>query len=61
MEPARSLKKVEDQASRGTSRGAGDPLLKDEARVVVVRSLPMIETSDKYCRRLTFDKRKLIS
>ena len=56
-----SVKKVEDQASRGTPRGAGDPRSKDEAQVVVVRSLPMIETSDKYCRRLTFDKRKLIS
>ena len=56
-----SLEKVEDQASRGTPRGAGGPRSKDEARVVVVRSLPMIETSGKYCRRLTFDGRELIS
>ena len=56
-----SLNKVGDQAGRGTPRGAGDPWSKDEARVVVVRSFPMIETSDKYCRRLTFDRRKLIS
>ena len=55
-----SLNKVVDQAGRGTPRGAGDPRSKDEARVVIVRSLPMIETSDKYCRRLTFDRRKLI-
>ena len=56
-----SLNKGGDQAGRGTPRGAGDPRSKDEARVVVVRSLPMIETSDKYCRRLTFDGRELIS
>ena len=61
MEPAMSLKKVEDQASRGTPRGAGDPRSKGEVRVVVVRSIPMIEASDKYCRRLTFDGRELIS
>ena len=56
-----TIKKVGNQTSRGTPRGAGDPWSKDEARVVVVRSLPMIETSDKYCRRLTFDGRELIS
>ena len=56
-----SLKKVEDEAGQGTPRGAGGPQSKDEARVVVVRSLSMIETSDKYCRRLTFDGRELIS
>ena len=56
-----TIKKVEDQTSRGTPRGAGDPRSKDEVRVVVVRSIPMIETSDKYCRRLTFDGHELIS
>ena len=61
MEPAMSLKKVEDEAGQGTPRGAGGPRSKDEARVVVVRSLPMIETSDIYCRRLTSDGRELIS
>ena len=53
-----SLNKGGDQAGRGTPRGAGDPRSKDEARVVIVRSLPMIETSDKYCRCLTFDGRE---
>ena len=56
-----TIKKVEDQTSRGTPRGAEDPQSKDEVRVVVVRSIPMIETSDKYCRRLTFDGCELIS
>ena len=56
-----TIKKVEDQTSRGTPRGAGDPRSKDEARVVVLRSFPMIGTSNKYCRRLTFDGREVIS
>ena len=56
-----SLKKVEDQAGQGTPRGAGGPRSKDEARVVVVRSLPVIETSDGYCRCLTFNRGELIS
>ena len=56
-----TIKKVEDQTSRGTPCGAGDPCSKDEVQVVVVRSIPMIETSDEYCRRLTFDGRELIS
>ena len=56
-----SLKKVEDQANRETPRGVGDPRSKDEARVVVVRSLPMIEAYDECCRCLTFDGRELIS
>ena len=56
-----SLDKVEDQASRGTPRGAGGPRSKDEARMVVVKSIPMIEISDIYCRRLTCDGRELIS
>ena len=56
-----NIKKVEAQTSRGTPRGAGDPWSKDEVQVVVVRSIPMIETSDEYCRRLTFDGRELIS
>ena len=56
-----NIKKVEDQTSRGSPRRAGDPWSKDEVQVVIVRSIPMIETSDEYCRRLTFDGRKLIS
>ena len=56
-----SLDKVEDQASRGTPHGAGSPRSKDEARIVIVRSIPMIETSDIYCRRLTCERRELIS
>ena len=56
-----SLDKVEDHASRGTPRGAGGPRPKDEARIVVVKSIPMIEISDIYYRRLTCDRRELIS
>ena len=56
-----TIKKVGNQTSRGTPRGAGDPRSKGEVQVVVVRSIPMIEASDKYCRRLTFDGRELIS
>ena len=56
-----SLNKGGDQAGRGTPRGAGGPRSKDEARVVVVRSIPMIEISDMCCRRLTCDRRELIS
>ena len=56
-----TIKKVEDQTSRGTPRGAGDPRSKDKVRVVIVRSIPMIETSNKYCRCLTFDGRELVT
>ena len=56
-----TIEKAEDQASRGTPRGAGGPRPKDEARIVVVRSTPRIEISDIYCRRLTCDRRELIS
>ena len=46
-----TIKKAEDQASRGTTRGEEGPRSRDEARVVIVRSLPMMVTSDIYCRR----------
>ena len=56
-----TIKKAEDQASRGTPRGEEGPWSRDEAQVVVVRSIPMMVTSDIYCRRLTSDRRELIS
>ena len=56
-----TIEKAEDQLSRGTPRGEEGLRSRDEAQVVVVRSLPMMFTSDIYCRLLTCDKRELIS
>ena len=41
-------------------RGAGDPRSGDEARSVMVKPLPIISTSDIYCRRLNCDRREVI-
>ena len=56
-----TIEKAEGQASRGTSREADGPWSRVEVQVVIVRALPMMLTSDIYCRRLTCDRYELIS
>ena len=56
-----TIEKAEDQASREAYRGADGPWSRGEVQVVIVRALPMMLTSDIYCRRLTCDRRELIS
>ena len=56
-----TIEKAEDQASREASRGADGPGSRGEAQVVIVRALPMMLTSDIYCRCLTCDRREMIS
>ena len=55
------IEKAEDQASREASRRAAGPWSRGEAQVVIVRALPMMLTSDIYCRRLSCDRHELIS